>query len=261
MRVVAGRSRGHADTLTHRRGPAGCPGAPAQPQPVTARLLDTAVGAGAEVVADGDADGVWVASAEQFKAADTKLVTCADAELLGLGDAELLGLGDAELLGLGDVNGDGEIVAVGDAEWAAAADDEQDGVGDAEAAPVVDDEADGEDDEPPPAPGLMVQVNDAVAEAPVVSATVKVTWLVPAVVGVPEISPVELIDRPGGRPAMTKASVCPPAESFALSCRRAAVPTVPDWLPGLVIVTVLLMLKLLANPVMPLGVPQPVGPL
>ena len=34
-------------------------------------------------------------------------------------------------------------------------------------------------------------------------------------------------------------SVWPEAESLALTCRLAAVPTVPVWLPGLVTVTVL----------------------
>jgi hypothetical protein len=36
-----------------------------------------------------------------------------------------------------------------------------------------------------------------------------------------------------------KASVCPEAESVPLTCRLAAVPTVPVWLPGLLTVTVL----------------------
>ena len=47
---------------------------------------------------------------------------------------------------------------------------------------------------------LTVQVNVADPDAPVVSVAVTVAVEVPAVVGVPEISPVELIDRPAGRP-------------------------------------------------------------
>ena len=48
---------------------------------------------------------------------------------------------------------------------------------------------------------LTVHVKDADPEAPVVSLAVTVTLLEPAVLGVPEISPVaELIDRPAGRP-------------------------------------------------------------
>jgi hypothetical protein len=48
---------------------------------------------------------------------------------------------------------------------------------------------------------LTVQLNEADPEAPVPSFTVTVTLEVPAVVRVPEISPVEeLMDRPAGRP-------------------------------------------------------------
>ena len=46
----------------------------------------------------------------------------------------------------------------------------------------------------------MVQVKDALPEAPVPSVAVTVTVDAPAVVGVPEIRPAELIDRPAGRP-------------------------------------------------------------
>ncbi len=49
--------------------------------------------------------------------------------------------------------------------------------------------------------GLTVQVKDADPLAPVGSVAVTVTLLVCAVVGVPEISPVEeLIDSPAGSP-------------------------------------------------------------
>src|SRR5580700_6735187 len=55
-----------------------------------------------------------------------------------------------------------------------------------------------------PQPPLLVptvQVNEADPAAPVVSFAVPVTLEVPAVVGVPEISPVEvLIDNPAGSP-------------------------------------------------------------
>ena len=71
------------------------------------------------------------------------------------------------------------------------------------------------------------------------SVAVTVTLEVPAVVGVPEIRPEELIDRPAGSPLAVKVSVWPDAESVAPICRLTAVPTVPVWLPGLVTVTVL----------------------
>src|SRR5580698_7086328 len=54
---------------------------------------------------------------------------------------------------------------------------------------------------PVPVPELTVQLNEAVPFAPVVSVAVTVTLEVPAVVGVPLITPVEaLIDSPAGRP-------------------------------------------------------------
>ena len=62
------------------------------------------------------------------------------------------------------------------------------------------------------------------------------TFEVPAVVGVPEIVPVEeLIDSPAGRPVADQVygGVPPLAETVRLT----AVPTVPVWLPGLLTVT------------------------
>ena len=50
--------------------------------------------------------------------------------------------------------------------------------------------------------GFTVQLNDAEPDAPVVSVAVAEAVEVPAVVGVPEISPVEeLTDSPAGSPA------------------------------------------------------------
>jgi hypothetical protein len=55
--------------------------------------------------------------------------------------------------------------------------------------------------QPVPVEELIAHVKDADPEAPVVSVAVTVTLLDPAVVGVPEMSPVEeLIDKPAGRP-------------------------------------------------------------
>src|SRR5215831_17438879 len=85
--------------------------------------------------------------------------------------------------------------------------------------------------------GFTVQLNAAFPEAPVVSVAVTVTLEVPAVVGVPVISPEEEIDSPAGRPVAVKVSVCPDAESVALICTLTAVPTVEVWVPGLVTVT------------------------
>src|SRR5215469_9931254 len=108
-----------------------------------------------------------------------------------------------------------------------------------------------------PPPGLLiVQVKLAEPCAPVVSVAVTVTEKVPAALGVPEIRPEELI----GRPVAEKVSVWPEAESLALICRLTAVPVVPDWLPGLVTVTVLPVLPPVTRPAIPFGVPMPVGP-
>jgi hypothetical protein len=83
-------------------------------------------------------------------------------------------------------------------------------------------------------------VNDADPDAPVESFAVTVTFEVPALVGVPEIRPDELIDNPAGKPDAEYVKVCPAAESVACTCSPLiAVPTVPLWLPGLVTVTVL----------------------
>src|SRR3984957_11745687 len=93
---------------------------------------------------------------------------------------------------------------------------------------------------PVPPPEFTVQLNEAVPLAPVVSLAVTVTDDVPAVVGVPEIRPVEaLIESPAGRPVARGVSVWPEAESVAPTWRLAAVPTVDVRLPGLPTVTVL----------------------
>ena len=54
---------------------------------------------------------------------------------------------------------------------------------------------------------LIVQVKLAEPFAPVVSVAVTVTFDVAAVVGVPEIRPEELIDRPAGSPVAEKVRV------------------------------------------------------
>src|SRR5215469_10916889 len=50
------------------------------------------------------------------------------------------------------------------------------------------------------------------------------------------MSPLELIDSPGGSPVAEKLSASW-SESVAAICRLTAVPTFPAWLPGLVTVT------------------------
>src|SRR5262249_6947749 len=92
----------------------------------------------------------------------------------------------------------------------------------------------------PPPPGLLtVQVKLVDPLAPVVSVAVTETLEVPAVVGVPEIRPLELIDSPARRPEAVELSVCPAAGWLAVICRLTAVPVLVVWPPGLLTVTVL----------------------
>src|SRR4029453_13098545 len=75
------------------------------------------------------------------------------------------------------------------------------------------------------------QVKRTVAAAPVSSVTVSVTSLVPTVVGVPEIRPVELIVRPPGRPAAASVRPGPELVVYASVWRDAACPTPLIWAP------------------------------
>lgn len=84
-----------------------------------------------------------------------------------------------------------------------------------------------------------VQVNVAEPDAPVPSVAVTVTEYVPAVVGVPLMSPEEESDSPAGSPDAEYVSVCPDAESDAATCTEAGEPTTDDCAPGFVTVTVL----------------------
>src|SRR6476620_5024649 len=91
--------------------------------------------------------------------------------------------------------------------------------------------------EPPSPEELTVQVKAAVPVAPVESVPVTVVLETPAVVGVPDIAPVELlIDRPVGSPVAAYVRE-PLLVLLAEICRLTAVPTVEVWLPGLVTVT------------------------
>src|SRR2546430_12611330 len=78
----------------------------------------------------------------------------------------------------------------------------------------------------------MVHVNVWLAVFCALSRTVAVTEKVPAVVGVPEMTPLDaLIDRPAGSPVAEKVYGGVPPEAERV--RLVAVPTVPVWLPGL----------------------------
>src|ERR1700722_3608514 len=68
---------------------------------------------------------------------------------------------------------------------------------------------------PQPPAVLIRQLKEAEPCAPVASVAVTVTLEVAAVVGVPEIRPEELIDRPAGSPVAEEVRVWPEAESVA----------------------------------------------
>ena len=81
--------------------------------------------------------------------------------------------------------------------------------------------------------------------APESSVAVTVTDEVPAVVGVPEMVPVELsIDNPVGRPVAVHVSVAVDEVSVAVTVTGVmAEPDRSDWSPGLVTDTELVMVQ------------------
>src|SRR4051794_20659677 len=92
---------------------------------------------------------------------------------------------------------------------------------------------------PQPPVGLITHENEVLPVrwvGLVLSVAVTVTLYVVAVVGVPEITPVEaLIARPAGRPVADQLYGVTPPEADMV--RLVAVPTVPVWVPGFVTVT------------------------
>jgi hypothetical protein len=101
----------------------------------------------------------------------------------------------------------------------------------------------------------MVQLKDVVPVKLAESVTVTVTEFEPAVVGVPVIVPVVgLIDRPAGRPVAPKWVIVAVDELVDAPTVNdgTAEPDTFAWLPGLVTVTVLVMVQLnVADPVWP----------
>jgi hypothetical protein len=85
----------------------------------------------------------------------------------------------------------------------------------------------------------ITQLNEALLDAALLSVTVITTELVPAVVGVPVITPVaELIDSPAGRvPPAAQVSVKCPLEAAGIVSGVMATWAVDAWAPGLTTVT------------------------
>jgi hypothetical protein len=91
----------------------------------------------------------------------------------------------------------------------------------------------------------MLQVKVVFPLAPVGSVALTLTEYDPAVVALPLISPLELMESPVGRPVALYVRVMPP-ESVPTICRLAEVPVVIDWVPGLVTLTVLVTFQVKA---------------
>jgi hypothetical protein len=68
---------------------------------------------------------------------------------------------------------------------------------------------------------------------------VTVTWYVPDAVGdmVPAISPLLLIDNPGGRSEAANCADCPSATLGDVTCNWIAVPAASSWRAGSDVVT------------------------
>jgi hypothetical protein len=101
---------------------------------------------------------------------------------------------------------------------------------------------------------VMVQVNEAEPEAPEPSVAVRVTGDEPAVVGVPEMVPVDgSMARPAGRPVADHVTAAVDELSVAESVTGVmAEPDRSDWLPGFAADTVLVIVQVNdAEPVAP----------
>lgn len=70
--------------------------------------------------------------------------------------------------------------------------------------------------------------------APLGDVAAMVTWYVPDAADemVPVISPLLLIDKPGGRFGAVNCGDCPSAALSDVTCNRIAVPSASCWLPG-----------------------------
>jgi hypothetical protein len=89
-------------------------------------------------------------------------------------------------------------------------------------------------------PAAIVHVNEVLPEALAGSVAVTVTVALAAFVGVPEISPPELIVNPVGNPVAVYVQLHGVLlGSVAAICRLTVCPAVVVWLPGLVTLTLL----------------------
>ena len=229
-----------------RRSTPSCTGTTVGPED-TGRVATDIAGDYVEADGDGDADG------------DGESVGDADVEPDGVGEDGEVGevgesVGDADAEADGDGDGDGD--ADGDAEADGDGDGDTDGDAEADADTVGDGDTDTEaggdaeaDDDSKNGDGdgragvdrdgdgwLGVTVHKKLTEpaAPDGDVAVTVTSYVAAAVGemVPVISPLLLIDKPGGRFDAANCGDCPSAALSDVTCNWIAVPTAFRWLPG-----------------------------
>jgi hypothetical protein len=142
--------------------------------------------------------------------------------------------------GVADAAADGDGRSVGDAD--AAADGELDGDadaesdGDAEPDDCRSSDEDGGEDPRMVGDRLVATVQRKLTEpvAPAGDVPVTVTSYVPDAFAamVPVISPLELIDKPGGRFDAENCGACPSAALSDVTCNWIALPTAFCWLPG-----------------------------
>jgi hypothetical protein len=215
--------------------------------------------AGDYVEADGDGEADGDADSD----GDTQSVAVGegdgDAESVGDGDgdAQSDGVGDGDGDGESDSDGDGESDGVGDADGESdgagvgESDTESVGVGVGDAAAGLDGDgeadggsrntdADGEGDADGDSGGcddcfgVTVQRKLTEPVAPDEDVAVTVTSYVPAAVDemVPVISPLLLIDKPGGRFDAANCGDCPSAALSEVTCSWIADPTAFCWLLG-----------------------------
>lgn len=152
------------------------------------------------------------------------------AESDGDGDAESDGVGNGESDGDGDTDGDAESDAVGVGE--ADTDGDADSAGGSRNS---DGDGDGLDSGGDGWLGVTVQRKLTEPVAPDADVAVTVTVYVPDAVDemVPVISPLLVIDKPGGRFDTANCGDCPSAALSDVTCTWIAVPAAFCWLLGL----------------------------
>jgi hypothetical protein len=196
---------------------------------------DTEPDGDAHAESDGDADGDADGDGDEDGDAHAESDADADGDTDGDGDED----GDTE--SDGDAEADGGSAGA-ESDGGGGADAESDGVGESAGGSRNGDGDGGEGGDGDEGGGsggdgwLDVTVQRKVTEpvAPDEDVAVTVTSCVPDAAGdmVPVISPLLLIDKPGGRPDAANRGDCPSAALSDVTCNWTAVLTAFCWLPG-----------------------------